>query len=99
MSAGSITLLGAIAGLTIFLGLPIGRLGSPIPKVKALLNATAIGILIFLLFDVLSHAWAPADTALGSRHFATALRDGGVMLGRGRRDKPRIAACDRLWRA
>jgi len=81
MSAGSITLLGAIAGLTIFLGLPIGRLGSPIPKVKALLNATAIGILIFLLFDVLSHAWAPADTALGSRHFATALRDGGVMLG------------------
>jgi len=81
MSAGSIALLGAIAGLTIFLGLPIGRLRSPIPKVKAPLNATAIGILIFLLWDVLDHAWERADAALGSHNYAVAFRDGGVMLG------------------
>lgn len=81
MSGGSIALLGAIAGFTIFLGLPIGRLRNPIPKVKALLNATAIGILTFLLWDVLGHAWEPADSALGSHHYGTAVLDGGVMLG------------------
>ena len=81
MSAGSIALLGAVAGLTIFLGLPFGRLRSPMPKVKALLNATAIGILIFLLWDVLDHAWSPVDAALSRHDFAIAVRDGGVLLG------------------
>jgi zinc transporter, ZIP family len=81
MSAGSIALLGAIAGLTIFLGLPLGRMRRPIPKVKALLNAIAIGILIFLLWDVLDHAWAPVDGALGQHNYAVAVRDGTVLLG------------------
>jgi ZIP family zinc transporter len=30
------------------------------------LNATAIGILVFLVWDVLAHAWEPVDAALGS---------------------------------
>jgi ZIP family zinc transporter len=81
MSSGQIALLGAVAGLTIFFGLPLGRLRSPIPKVKAFLNATAIGILIFLLWDVLDHAWKPADDALGHHNYAAAGLDGGVMLG------------------
>jgi ZIP family zinc transporter len=81
MSAGSIALLGAVAGLTIFLGLPIGRLRNPMPKVKALLNAVAIGILTFLLWDVLDHAWSPTDAALSKHDYAVAVRDGAVMLG------------------
>jgi zinc transporter, ZIP family len=81
MSAGSIALLGAIAGGTIFLGLPLGRMRRPIPRVKALLNATAIGILVFLLWDVLDHAWEPIDGALGNHGYAVAARDGAVMLG------------------
>jgi zinc transporter, ZIP family len=81
MSAGSIALLGAIAGLTIFLGLPIGRVRSPMPKTKAMLNAVAIGILTFLLWDVLDHAWGPADAALSKHDYAMAVRDGVVMLG------------------
>jgi ZIP family zinc transporter len=80
MSAGSIALLGAVAGLTIFLGLPMGRLRNPMPRVKALLTAMAIGILIFLLWDVLDHAWNPVDAALSRHSYATAVRDGGVML-------------------
>jgi zinc transporter, ZIP family len=80
MSAGSIALLGAVAGLTIFLGLPFGRLRTPMPKVKAMLNAVAIGILVFLLWDVLDHAWSPADQAFSRHDYATAIRDGGVML-------------------
>ena len=61
-----IALLGAIAGFTIFLGLPIGRLRNPRPG-SGLLNALAIGILLFLLWDVLAHAWEPIDGALGER--------------------------------
>jgi len=64
MSSGQIALLGAIAGFTIFLGLPIGRLRKPAPRLQAFLNAVAIGILVFLLWDVLSKALEPVVAAL-----------------------------------
>ena len=64
MSTGRLWLLGAIAGFTIFLGLPMGRLRNPAPRLRAGLNAVAIGILVFLLFDVLSHANEPVEKAL-----------------------------------
>ena len=64
MSSGNILLLGAVAGLTIFLGLPIGRLRHPAPRLQAFLNATAIGVLIFLLWDVLSKGWQPVEDAM-----------------------------------
>jgi ZIP family zinc transporter len=64
VSSANVLLLGAIAGLTIFLGLPVGRIRNPAPRLKAFLNATAIGILIFLLWDVLSHGWQPVTDAL-----------------------------------
>jgi ZIP family zinc transporter len=61
-------ILGFIAGATILLGLPLGRLRRPMPGVSQFLNATAVGILIFLVWDVLAHAWEPLDTALGKVH-------------------------------
>jgi ZIP family zinc transporter len=64
MSTGEILVLGAIAGFTIYLGLPIGRIRNPAPGLRALLNAVAIGILVFLLWDVLSHAVEPLEAAL-----------------------------------
>jgi ZIP family zinc transporter len=64
----STMLLGFIAGVTILLGLPIGRLRSPAPRLRALLNATAIGVLLFLVWDVFSAAWVPIDEALTSVH-------------------------------
>jgi len=67
MSSSQIAVLGAIAGFTIYLGLPLGRLRAPLPRLRALLNAVAIGILLFLLFDVLSHAWEPVDSALSDK--------------------------------
>ena len=79
MSAPQIALLGAIAGFTIYLGLPIGRMRNPAPRTRALLNALATGILIFLLWDVLAHAWEPVDSALSDKKYATALVDGAVM--------------------
>ncbi|HZX05379.1 ZIP family metal transporter [Kribbella sp.] len=79
MSSSQIAVLGAIAGLTIYLGLPIGRLRAPAPRLKAGLNAVAIGILLFLLWDVLAHAWEPIDQALAAKHWGTTLGNGVVL--------------------
>ena len=65
MSTGGILGLGALAGATIFIGLPVGRMRRLSPAVRTLLNAVAIGILVFLVFDVLEHAVAPIDDRLG----------------------------------
>jgi ZIP family zinc transporter len=54
-------LLGAIAGGTIFLGLPLGRLRDPRPILKAFLNAGSAGILLFLVFEILGHAFEPLE--------------------------------------
>src|SRR5919197_4133195 len=64
MSTAQTFALGAIAGLTIFLGLPIGRMQSVSPATKAFLATTATGILIFLFWDVVSEAVGPVETAL-----------------------------------
>jgi zinc transporter, ZIP family len=64
MSTGQTLALGAIAGLTIFLGLPIGRMQTVSPATKAFLASTATGILLFLFWDVVSQAVGPVETAL-----------------------------------
>jgi zinc transporter, ZIP family len=84
VSAGRVALLGAIAGCTIFLGLPVGRVRAPMPRTRALLNALATGILVFLLWDVLAHAWEPIDAALSGtarsgRSYRPALGNGLVL--------------------
>lgn len=64
MSTGMIILLGAFAGLTIFLGLPLVFLKRLPQSLKVFLNMLATGILLFLLFDVISKASDPINTAL-----------------------------------
>jgi ZIP family zinc transporter len=64
MSTAQTLILGAIAGFTIFLGLPIGRMQSVQASTKAFLAATATGVLVFLLWDVLSAAVEPVESAL-----------------------------------
>jgi zinc transporter, ZIP family len=66
VSSGNILILGAIAGLTIFFGLPMGRVNTPAVRLKAFLNATAIGVLVFLLWDVLTNGWQTVEDALNS---------------------------------
>ncbi len=65
-------LLGLIAGVTIVLGMPIGRLRRPAPALRLFLNAIAVGILLFLVWDVLTHAWEPIDVALAAVHDGSA---------------------------
>jgi ZIP family zinc transporter len=62
---GEILLLGAIAGLTVFLGLPMGRMRTASTRVRSFLNATATGILLFLFWDVLTEGVRPVEAALG----------------------------------
>jgi zinc transporter, ZIP family len=57
-------LLGAIAGFTIYLGLPLGRVRVASLRTKAFLNAASAGILVFLLFEILAHATEPVEHAL-----------------------------------
>ncbi len=64
MNLTNAAILGGIAGVTIFLGLPIGRLGQRAVGVRSLLNAITIGVLLFLLWDVLTHAVEPVEAAL-----------------------------------
>jgi ZIP family zinc transporter len=68
MSEAQTLLLGLIAGLTIFIGLPLGRLRTPRPGGRQFLSALATGILLFLLWDVLAHAYQPIDRALTRLH-------------------------------
>src|SRR5258708_1311925 len=64
MPTGTIILLGAFAGLTIFLGLPLAFLKQTPQSLKIFLNMLATGVLVFLLFDVVSKASDPINAAL-----------------------------------
>ncbi len=64
MSTTQTILLGAVAGFTIYLGLPLGRVRVANLRTKAFLNATSAGILVFLLFEILAHATGPVEEAL-----------------------------------
>lgn len=89
MGEGTTILLGAFAGLTIFLGLPVARFRNLSRRVQGLLNAVALGILVFLLWDVLSKASEPVDAAMEELHRGDAgsfvllvvLFAGGLALG------------------
>ncbi|HVD30287.1 MAG TPA: ZIP family metal transporter [Methylomirabilota bacterium] len=72
---GEILALGAIAGFTVFLGLPLGRMRSASTQMRALLNAGATGILLFLFWDVLSEGVEPVEAALDE-----AMASGGTWL-------------------
>ena len=73
MDAVQTLILGLIAGVTIVLGLPLGRLRSArhsrtAPAVRVFLNAFAIGILIFIMWDLLNQAWEMIGATLDKVH-------------------------------
>ena len=64
MSTTQTIVLGAIAGFTIYLGLPLGRVRVGSLRTRAFLNATSAGILLFLLVEILGHATEPVEDAV-----------------------------------
>jgi zinc transporter, ZIP family len=66
MSFAETALLGAIAGFTIYLGLPVGRLGRVDDRTRVALAMFSVGILAFIFVDVTGHGQEIVDTALDS---------------------------------
>jgi zinc transporter, ZIP family len=58
-------LLGAIAGLTIYLGLPLGRVKRVDDRMRVCLAMFSVGILAFIFMDVTKHGEQILETALG----------------------------------
>ena len=74
-------ILGAIAGFTIFLGLPIARMTTVSAKFKGMLNAAAAGVLLFLLVEIMEHAFeATSDSVLEALSGTTTFQSGLLYL-------------------
>lgn len=76
MPIGTILLLGAFAGLTIYLGLPLAFLRKTPLAFKSFASMFATGILVFLFYDVVGKATEPIDKAIT----AAQKGQGGTML-------------------
>jgi ZIP family zinc transporter len=66
VSFAETALLGALAGFTIFLSLPAGRMRLLGSRARVALAMFAVGILVFLLVDVLGHGFEIAEGAVES---------------------------------
>lgn len=66
MSAGRVAVLGAIAGVTIFLGLPFGRLRALSERGRGFVSVVAAGILLFIFWDVLSASRGILESSLAA---------------------------------
>jgi ZIP family zinc transporter len=72
--------LGAFAGFTIFLGLPV-VLFDVSEKVRGFLNSLAVGILLFLIVDVFMHAWTTTtDAATAAYSGAGSLQEAAIYM-------------------
>ena len=76
MSFAETIVLGAVAGFTIFLGLPFARLPVLGVRSRVCLSMFAVGVLAFLFVDVLEHAFAIVE------HGVEAFKDGDSGFGR-----------------
>jgi zinc transporter, ZIP family len=70
MNFAQTVVLGAIAGLTIYLGLPIGRIKEMSEKTRSFLSMTSAGILLFLFFDIFRQLADPIQAALHAAKLA-----------------------------
>jgi ZIP family zinc transporter len=74
MSFPQTVALGALAGFTIYLGLPVGRLQVISGRARVALAMFSVGVLSFIFVDVLSHGHDIVESAIASyRHGHTTL--------------------------
>lgn len=84
-------LLGAVAGFTIFIGLPVALVRGLSSKHRGFLNALSIGILVFIVVEVLHSSWETVSSSIiaavrGTESYGTAVTlalpmFGGLALG------------------
>jgi zinc transporter, ZIP family len=104
MSFGETIALGALAGFTIYLGLPVGRLQLLGTRARVALAMFSVGILAFIFVDVLSNGLDIVHTALRNAEyhngsvaylvFLVVLLAGGFLVG-----SCGLAALERRMRA
>jgi ZIP family zinc transporter len=70
MSFVQTVVLGAIAGFTIYLGLPIGRVKHLPDKLRSFLSMSSTGILVFLFFDIFAQLSGPIEEGLLQKQYA-----------------------------
>ena len=80
MSDGEIIALGAVAGVTIFLGLPVGRIRGLSTQMRAMLNAASAGVLVFLLVETVSHGFEPVEETVEHDNWGKFAGRGSVFL-------------------
>src|SRR5947209_8971931 len=74
MSFVQTAVLGALAGFTIYLGLPVGRLQLLGPRARVALAMFSVGVLAFIFVDVLSSGIGILNSALdGVKHHQQSL--------------------------
>ena len=64
MTFSETVLLGALAGFTIYLGLPFARLQLLGPRTRVALAMFAVGVLAFLFVDVMEHGFGIVEEAV-----------------------------------
>jgi zinc transporter, ZIP family len=104
MSFGETIALGALAGFTIYLGLPVGRLQLLGTRARVALAMFSVGILAFIFVDILSNGLDIVHTALRNAEyhngsvaylvFLVVLLAGGFLVG-----SCGLAALERRMRA
>ncbi len=82
MLAGTPTniVLGLIAGMTIFLGLPIARVKSASESLKGMLVLGSAGVLLFLIIEVGYHAIEMVEVTAKGGDYSLALIKGAIMV-------------------
>ncbi len=71
--------LGLIAGMTIFLGLPVARIKGASESLRGMLALASAGVLIFLIIEVGYHAIEIVEGSAKSGDLSLALLQGGIM--------------------
>jgi len=74
-------LLGAIAGITIFLGLPIARWRGASERLRGILALASAGVLLFLVVEVGYHAMETVETSAKGGLVNTAIVQGIILVG------------------
>lgn len=73
-------LAAAIAGATIFLGLPIARLSGASERLRAVLSSVAAGVLLFLVIEVGHEAVEQVEASVQDGSAATALQRASLFV-------------------
>lgn len=74
-----VVLFGAVAGFTIFIGLPLAFLQRVQDSTKGLLNALSMGILFFIVIEVLHESWEKVSSSLYSSFIGQGFVYSGIL--------------------